>query len=185
MTYTPAKIEIVTPVSFADFWRTDPSSQIQDLFSGELGNILTIYCKSPSDYTPVSEGNGLKMVDGLVSTKAVAETKRLGFRLKVRDRRTDLRIAIEELMNGAVIASCNEAYAITIYDYCYLRREDRALGYRLRVGFFTDSLTGLQGNIARGRRIGCSTPLTIESGTERFEAGFEMKFMEIKKHSYY
>ena len=184
LTYTPAKIAIATPQSFADFWRSDPSSQIQDLFSGDTGNILTIYCKSSSDYTPVSEGNGFKLVDGLISTKAVAETKRLGFRMKVRDRRSDLRIAFEELMEATVSATCSEAEAVTIYDYCYLRREDRSLGYRIRTGFFTESLTGLQGNIVRGQRMGCNTPLILESGG-RSEAGFEFKFMEIDKKNYF
>ena len=184
-TFTPAKIVIVTPTSFAEYWRSHSTSQIKDLFSGDLNNLLTIYCKSPSDYTPVSEGEGLKMVDGLISTRAIAQRKRLGFRLKVRDRRSDLRMAIEELMDGAVKASCNEATSITIYDYCYLRREDRDLGFRIRTGFFTDSLSGLQGNIVRGRPPDCNNPLIIEDKGDRYEAGFEFKFMEILKDTYY
>ena len=146
---------------------------------------MRIYCKSPTDYTPISEGNGLKLVDGLITTKAIAERKRLGFRLKVRDRRVDLRIAIEELAEQLVNSSCNEAEAITILDYCYLRREDRERGYRARVGFFTDSLTGLQGNIVRGQRVGCSTPFEIADSSDRFGAGFEFKFMELAKKKYY
>jgi hypothetical protein len=176
--FIPAKIIIHCPVDFANYWNSDPTSQIKDLFSGAEGNLLTISVKSPSDYTPVSEGDGLVIEDGLSSTYGSVETKRLGFRLKVRDYRTDLRIAIEELMELSVNYSCEEAIALTIDDYCYLKnREDRDRGYRIRKGFLNQSLQSLSSNIIpRGIN---------QSVYDRYEKGFELSFIELERTTYY
>lgn len=191
--FTPGKIVIhclnSVDASYAlfEFWRSHESSQIKDLFSGVGQNLLTINCKSPSDYTPISEGEGATISDGLAFTRVTVETKRLGFRLKVRDRRSDLRIALEELMELSVNSKCDVAVPIQIDDYCYLKtREDRDRGYRIRIGFFSESLSGLQGHLVRGVQADCENPLTMElNNSDRFEAGFELKFMEVERGLYY
>lgn len=191
--FTPGKIVIhcLAPddpnFGVFDFWRTHESSQIRDLFSGVDQNLLTIYCKSPGDYTPLTEGEGATIVDGMAIAKMTLDSKRLGFRLKVHDRRSDLRIAIEELMELSVNSRCNVAIPIQIDDYCYLKnREDRQRGYRIRVGFFVESLSGLQGHIVRGSQPDCEHPLVMElDNSDRFEAGFELKFMEVARRFYY
>jgi hypothetical protein len=190
--FTPGKIVIHcfdsldTNFNHFEFWRSDESSQIKDLFSGVGQNLLTINCKSPSDYTPISEGEGATISDGLVSTRFIVETKRLGFRFKVRDRRSDLRIAIEELIELSIDSRCDVAIPIQIDDYCYLKnRADRQRGYRIRIGFFVESLSGLQGQLVRGVQADCENPLTIElDNSDRFENGFEFKFMEVERSHY-
>jgi hypothetical protein len=184
--FTPGKIVIHCEYPGFDFW-TQNDSAIKDLFSTSPSLALTLYCHSPGDYTPISEGEGASIVDGYSVAKMNVETKRLGFRFKVRDRRSDLRIAFEELMNLAIITECDTATPIIIDDYCYLsNREDRARGYRRRIGFFSESLSGLQGHIVRGIPAGCNQPLVLDLiGSDRYEGGFEFKFMEVTRSSYY
>ena len=196
-TFTPGKVVIHCPkdvvdgvtldnYGFSDFWGVDPSSQIQNLFSGSLGNLLTLNTVSASDYTPMSIGQDVNIKDGISSSRVFVETKRLGFRLKVRDQREDLRIAFEELMGLTIGNNCQEATPILIEDYCYLRtKEDRCNGYRPRIGFFTKSLQGLRGNIIQGTRASCKSPMEITDSCDRFGAGFEFEFMELRRGVYY
>ena len=186
--FTPGKIIIYCPPNFTNFWKTDPSSQIKDLFLDTSELAIALNCKTPADYTPVSEGNGAAINDGLRFTQMTVEQKRLGFRFKVRDRRADLRIAFEELMEASINYSCDYAIPIQIDDYCYLRtRNDRSRGYRTRVGFFTESLSGLQGHLVRGFQATCNSPLPIIElqNSDRYEQGFEFKFMEVERGQYY
>ena len=184
--FTPGKIVIHCPQDFADYWGQDSTSQIKDIFSGVNNNLLILNNVSPGDYTPVSEGEGVSLKTGWTESRAIALSKRLGFRFRVRDLRQDLRIALEELMESHVDSKCETASPIIIDDYCYpITREDRARGYRIREGFFTASLSGGRGNIIAGSRATCSSPMTIGDNYDRYNASFEIKFMEISQTKFY
>ena len=127
------------------------------------------------DYSLITEGAGVKTKQGFSKVYGEKETKRIGFRVRVRSQNEDLYLALLELANFTSGENCS-LQPIEILDYCYRHnRKDRDRGYRLRIGVFEGEFSQVSGSVTAGY-IDCNN---IEHITgSRYGTGFSFKFME-------
>ena len=127
------------------------------------------------DYTLITEGKGIKTKQGYSSVYGDKETKRIGFRVRVRSQNEDLYLALIELANYTAGENCY-LNPIEILDYCHRHnREDRERGYRIRTGVFEGEFSQVSGTATAGY-IDCDG--TENATGDRYGSGFSFKFME-------
>lgn len=160
-------IKFPLPQEIVDYWS---NTILRDRISD---NYLQLRVNR-SDYTLVTEG-GLETKRGYKSIYGESESKRIGFRLRVRSQVEDLYLLLLELANST-IGEC-ELTPIEVIDYCYIHnRLDRDQGYRLRRGVFEGEFSEASGSVTQGF-IDCQGNENITGN--RYSSGFSFKFMEV------
>jgi hypothetical protein len=171
MSYIP-KIVIVCPAAISSVWA---SSAIADLFIG--GNIhLRV---KPNSYKQIIEGTTSQFNDRFNGVGYNQSPQRVGFDVSVDDHRDELAIALKELAKLSLGTEYVDFKPVTILDYCRVDDSaDYARGYAIRIGKL--SVENLTGTVQRGNLI-CSNPPVEQPQVGRYNEGFQLRFLSLKK----
>ncbi len=166
------KISIVCPPQISSVWST---SAIADLFSGGNINIRV----KPNSYKQIQEGAASQFNDFFNGVGYNQSPQRIGFDVSVDDHRDELAIALQELAKLSLGTQYTDFKPVTILDYCRMDDSaDYARGYAIRIGKI--SVENLTGTVQRGNLI-CSQPPIEQPQVGRYNEGFNLRFLSLKK----
>ena len=143
------------------------------LFDGSNNLILKV---QPNNYKRLTEGGGVKLMDGFTSTFAMSPTRRVGFEVSIPDGRAELEDIINALQNAA-IADPTAISSITVLDYVRPETADRyTTGYTVRKGIFTEI------SVEAGTLMYADSGFT---GRRLSTGGIRLTFQEFARRSQY
>jgi hypothetical protein len=178
MSYFP-RISIACPAQIVANWESTPIGNLFDID----GNInLRI---QPQTYTRIEEGEKCRFNDFFSGVNYQLSPQRIGFTVKVEDKRDELLIALSEVSRLSIGSGYRFFVPINILDYCRLDSfTDYAQGFTNRQGqIWVEDRTGA---VKRGKIVcnesAIGDPVITEFPTGGgYNNGFTLKFLSLKK----